>query len=41
VIRLLDIEHTFRLFKQTLGRPSPKFRSPEAADRWTWTILAP
>ncbi|MFE2234939.1 transposase, partial [Streptomyces sp. NPDC059442] len=35
-----DIEHTFRLFKQTLGWTCPKIRTPEAADRWTWLILA-
>jgi hypothetical protein len=39
-LRRFDIEHTFRLFKQTLGRTSPKIRTPEAADRWTWLILA-
>jgi hypothetical protein len=36
----LDIEHTFRLFKQALGWTAPKLRRPEAADRWTWLILA-
>ncbi|MGP3638685.1 transposase, partial [Streptomyces sp. 24-1644] len=40
-LRRFDIEHTFRLFKQTLGWTCPKIRSPEAADRWTWLILAP
>ncbi len=39
-LRRFDIEHTFRLFKQTLGWNSPKIRTPEAADRWTWLILA-
>ncbi|MFI8281236.1 NF041680 family putative transposase [Streptomyces sp. NPDC085929] len=39
-LRRFDIEHTFRLFKQTLGWTCPKIRSPEAADRWTWLILA-
>ncbi|WP_323137392.1 NF041680 family putative transposase [Streptomyces sp. NBC_01619] len=39
-LRRFDIEHTFRLFKQTLGRTCPKIRTPEAADRWTWPILA-
>ncbi|PWK75045.1 DDE superfamily endonuclease [Streptomyces sp. CG 926] len=38
--RRLDIEHTFRLFKQTLGWTCPMIRTPEAADRWTWLILA-
>ncbi len=34
------IEHTFRLFKQTLGWTAPKIRDPHAADRWTWLITA-
>jgi len=34
------LEHTFRLFKQTLGWTRPKIRTPEAADRWTWLIIA-
>ena len=33
-------EHTFRLFKQVLGWTAPKIRSPHAADRWTWLIIA-
>ncbi len=39
-LRRFDIEHTFRPFKQTLGWTSPKIRTPQAADRWTWLILA-
>src|SRR2546429_186581 len=39
-LRRFDIEHTFRLFKQTLGWTRPKTRTPEAADRWTWLIIA-
>ncbi|MFE3560725.1 NF041680 family putative transposase [Streptomyces sp. NPDC059193] len=39
-LRRFDIEHTFRLFKQTLGWTCPKVRTPQAADRWTWLILA-
>jgi hypothetical protein len=38
-LRRFDIEHTFRLFKQTLGWTAPKLRNPEAADRWTWLVL--
>ncbi|MGI5346658.1 hypothetical protein ACQEU8_00405 [Streptomyces sp. CA-250714] len=34
-LRRFDIEHTFRLFKQTLGWTKPRLRSSEAADRWT------
>jgi len=39
-LRRFDLEHTFRLFKQTLGWTTPKIRTPEAADRWTWIIIA-
>ena len=39
-LRRFDIEHTFRLFKQTLGWTRPKIRTPQAADRWTAMILA-
>lgn len=38
-LRRFDLEHTFRLFKQTLGWTRPKIRTPEAADRWTWLII--
>lgn len=38
-LRRFDIEHTFRLFKQTLGCTAPKLRDPEAADRWTWIVI--
>lgn len=39
-LRRFDIEHTFRMFKQTLGWTCPKVRTAQAADRWTWMILA-
>jgi hypothetical protein len=39
-LRRFDLEHTFRLFKQALGWTTPKLRTPEAADRWTWLIIA-
>jgi DDE superfamily endonuclease len=39
-LRRFDLEHTFRLFKQTLGWTTPKIRTPQAADRWTWIIIA-
>ena len=39
-LRRFDLEHTFRLLKQTLGWTRPKIRTPDAADRWTWLILA-
>ena len=38
-LRRFDLEHTFRLFKQTLGWTRPKIRTPQAADRWTWLIV--
>jgi DDE superfamily endonuclease len=39
-LRRFDLEHTFRLFKQTLGWTTPKIRTSAAADRWTWLIIA-
>jgi DDE superfamily endonuclease len=39
-LRRFDLEHTFRLFKQTLGWTAPKIRDPGAADRWTWLVIA-
>ncbi len=39
-LRHFDLEHTFRLFKQTPGWTTPKLRDPEAADRWTWLVVA-
>ncbi|WP_240677011.1 hypothetical protein [Actinacidiphila soli] len=38
-LRRFDLEHTFRLAKQTLGWTRPKLRTPEAADRWTWLVI--
>lgn len=34
-----SIEHTFRFCKQVLKWTTPKLRSPEAADRWTWLVI--
>lgn len=39
-LRRFDLEHTFRLFKQTLGWTVPKVRDPATADLWTWLIFA-
>lgn len=39
-LRRFDLEHTFRFVKQTLGWTRPKLRTPEAADRWTWLVIA-
>ena len=38
-LRRFDLEHTFRMWKQTLGWTRPKLRSPEAADRWTLMVI--
>lgn len=38
-LRRFDLEHTFRLYKQTLGWTKPRIRDPQAADRWTWLIV--
>ena len=39
-LRRFDLEHTFRLMKQTLGWTTPKVRHADAADLWTWLIIA-
>jgi hypothetical protein len=39
-IRRFDLEHTFRFCKQALGWTTPRVRTPEQADRWTWLVLA-
>jgi DDE superfamily endonuclease len=39
-LRRFDLEHTFRLFKQVLGWTVPRIRAAQAADRWTWLIIA-
>jgi hypothetical protein len=39
-LRRFDLEHTFRMIKQTLGWTRPKLRAPQAADRWTWLVIA-
>jgi hypothetical protein len=38
-LRRFDLEHTFRMAKQTLGWTRPKIRTPEAADRRTWLVI--
>jgi len=38
-LRRFDIEHMFRMFKQTLGWTRPRIRDPRAADRWTWIVI--
>ena len=39
-IRRFDLEHTFGFCKQALGWTTPRIRTPEQADRWTWLVLA-
>jgi hypothetical protein len=39
-LRRFDLEHTFRFLKQTMGWTRPRVRTPEAADRWTWLVIA-
>lgn len=39
-LRRFDLEHTFRLLKQTLGWTAPKVRHADSADLWTWLIIA-
>jgi DDE superfamily endonuclease len=39
-VRRFDCEHTLRFCKQTLGWTTPRPRTPEQADRWTWLVLA-
>jgi hypothetical protein len=38
-LRRFDLEHTFRMIKQTLGWTKPRIRDPKAADRWTWLVI--
>ncbi len=38
-LRRFDLEHTFRMLKQTLGWTRPRLRNPEAADTWTWLVI--
>jgi hypothetical protein len=39
-VRRFDLEHTYRFVKQSLGWTTPKIRTPEQADRWTWLVIA-
>lgn len=38
-LRRFDLEHTFRMFKQTLGWIVPQLRDPRSADRWSWAVI--
>jgi len=39
-VRRFDLEHTRRFCKQSLGWTTPRVRSAEQADRWTWLVVA-
>ncbi len=39
-LRRFDLEHMFRFIKSRLGWNKPMLRDPDAADRWTWLIIA-
>jgi hypothetical protein len=39
-LRRFDLEHTFRFLKHTLGWTTPRVRTADAADRWTWLVIA-
>jgi hypothetical protein len=39
-VRRFDLEHTVRFAKQALGWTTPRPRTPEQADRWSWLVLA-
>jgi hypothetical protein len=38
-LRRFDVDHPFRMIKQTLGWTKPRIRDPHAADRWTWLVI--
>jgi hypothetical protein len=38
-VRRFDLEHTFRVLKQTLNWTPPRLRHPAPADRWTWLVV--
>jgi hypothetical protein len=38
-VRRFDQEHTFRFLKGVLNWTTPRVRTPEQADRWTWLVL--
>ncbi len=39
-LRRFDLEHAFRFIKSRLGWNRPLLRDPQAADRWSWIIIA-
>jgi hypothetical protein len=39
-LRRFDIEHTIGFAKQQLGWTTPRLRTPEQAERWSWLVVA-
>jgi hypothetical protein len=37
-VHRFDLEHTYRFCKQTLNWTTPRVRTPQQADRWTWLV---
>ena len=38
-VHRFDLEHTYRFCKQTLNWTTPRVRTPQQADRWTWLVV--
>jgi hypothetical protein len=38
-VHRFDLEHTYRFCKQALNWTTPRVRTPQQADRWTWLVL--
>ena len=38
-VHRFDLEHTYRFCKQTLNWTTPRVRTPQQADRWTWLVI--
>jgi hypothetical protein len=38
-VRRFDLEHSYRFCKQTLNWTTPRVRTPQQADRWTWLVV--
>jgi hypothetical protein len=38
-VHRFDLEHTYTFCKQTLNWTTPRVRTPQQADRWTWLVV--
>jgi len=38
-VHRFDLEHTYRFCKQTLNWTTPRVRTPQQADSWTWLVM--